>query len=241
LGHDIGVSLDAVLSKQRLGGVERRETFFDLRCHLADTSGDLFADGLSNEVALGQAGLLIVFTAAMTVVAPLFLPMTAYYLNLLMQASTYAVAVLGLDGPKTRGTDRKTYRLTNGEQFDIYPIVLRALALDPPALTHRYNNLVLLFDLTEPLRAKIRNLAHALLVAKENEMAQLFNDLFPPPHGLPISVEQLVQSCAPVVRYRQVNNFCDVALENDPQSQLKQLRELPQRWINSLRELVEVP
>jgi hypothetical protein len=40
-------------------------------------------------------GLLIVFAAAMTVVAPLLLPMTAYYLNLLMQASTYAVAVLG--------------------------------------------------------------------------------------------------------------------------------------------------
>jgi branched-chain amino acid transport system permease protein len=41
-------------------------------------------------------GLIIVFTAAMTVVGPLLLPMTAYYLNLLMQASTYAVAVLGL-------------------------------------------------------------------------------------------------------------------------------------------------
>ena len=41
-------------------------------------------------------GLLIVFIAAMTVVAPLLLPMTAYYLNLLMQASTYAVAVVGL-------------------------------------------------------------------------------------------------------------------------------------------------
>src|ERR1700759_4280206 len=41
-------------------------------------------------------GLLIVFAAAMTVVAPLLLPLTAYYLNLLIQASTYAVAVLGL-------------------------------------------------------------------------------------------------------------------------------------------------
>jgi hypothetical protein len=41
-----------------------------------------------------QHFLLIVFAAAMTVVAPLLLPMTAYYLNLLMQASTYAVAVL---------------------------------------------------------------------------------------------------------------------------------------------------
>ena len=41
-------------------------------------------------------GFLIVLIAAMTVVAPLLLPMTAYYLNLLMQTSTYAVAVVGL-------------------------------------------------------------------------------------------------------------------------------------------------
>jgi branched-chain amino acid transport system permease protein len=41
-------------------------------------------------------GFLIVVTAATTVVAPLLLPMTAYCLNLLMQVSTYAVAVLGL-------------------------------------------------------------------------------------------------------------------------------------------------
>ena len=41
-------------------------------------------------------GFLIVLIAAMTVVAPLLLPMTAYYLNLLMQAATYAVAVVGL-------------------------------------------------------------------------------------------------------------------------------------------------
>ena len=41
-------------------------------------------------------GFLIVLVAATTVVAPLLLPMTAYYLNLLMQAATYAVAVVGL-------------------------------------------------------------------------------------------------------------------------------------------------
>ena len=41
-------------------------------------------------------GFLITLIAAMTVAVPLHLPMTAYYLNLLMQASTYAVAVLGL-------------------------------------------------------------------------------------------------------------------------------------------------
>src|SRR5246127_5953072 len=41
-------------------------------------------------------GFLTVLIAAMTVVAALLLPMTAYYLNLLMQAATYAVAVVGL-------------------------------------------------------------------------------------------------------------------------------------------------
>ena len=51
----------------------------------------------ATERRTGQGrGLLIVPIAAMTVVAPLLLPLTAYYLNLLMQASTYAVAVLGL-------------------------------------------------------------------------------------------------------------------------------------------------
>jgi branched-chain amino acid transport system permease protein len=40
--------------------------------------------------------LVIVVTVAMTIIAPLLLPITAYNLNLLMQASTYAIAVLGL-------------------------------------------------------------------------------------------------------------------------------------------------
>src|SRR6202035_1214778 len=45
----------------------------------------------STKRGIVQAGGLLVLTAAMTVVAPLLLPTTAYYLNLFMQASTYAV------------------------------------------------------------------------------------------------------------------------------------------------------
>ena len=45
------------------------------------------------------------------------------------------------EGPKTRGTERKQYRLKNGYQADVYPIVLRAAAQDPPSLNHRYNQL----------------------------------------------------------------------------------------------------
>ncbi|WP_228896370.1 ATP-binding protein [Acidovorax sp. Leaf73] len=46
------------------------------------------------------------------------------------------------DGPKTRGERRKTYNLrAGGEQLDVYPLLLRAIAADPPELTIRYANL----------------------------------------------------------------------------------------------------
>lgn len=45
------------------------------------------------------------------------------------------------DGPKTRGQDRKSYLLRDGSVLDVYPLILRAVALDPPELTQRYPNL----------------------------------------------------------------------------------------------------
>jgi hypothetical protein len=45
------------------------------------------------------------------------------------------------DGPKTRGQDRKSYLLKDGAVIDVYPLVLRAIAQDPPELTQRYPNL----------------------------------------------------------------------------------------------------
>lgn len=47
-----------------------------------------------------------------------------------------------LDGPKVRGKDRKHYFLCDGSQCDVYPVVLKALALDPPRLTIGYSDLV---------------------------------------------------------------------------------------------------
>lgn len=46
------------------------------------------------------------------------------------------------EGPKTRGTDRLTYRLRAGDTGDVYTIVLRALALDPPQLRFPYSQLL---------------------------------------------------------------------------------------------------
>ncbi|WP_312303383.1 hypothetical protein [Diaphorobacter nitroreducens] len=45
------------------------------------------------------------------------------------------------DGPKTRGQDRKSYLTRDGAVTDVYPLILRAISLDPPELTQRYPNL----------------------------------------------------------------------------------------------------
>lgn len=46
-----------------------------------------------------------------------------------------------IDGPKTRGTERNAYYTVDGSVVDVYPLILRAVALDPPELTQRYANL----------------------------------------------------------------------------------------------------
>lgn len=45
------------------------------------------------------------------------------------------------EGPKTRGQDRKPHVLKDGSATDVYPLVVHAIALDPPELTQRYPNL----------------------------------------------------------------------------------------------------
>lgn len=46
-----------------------------------------------------------------------------------------------MEGPKTRGTDRNSYLTNDGAVMDVYPLIMRAVALDPPELTQRYGNL----------------------------------------------------------------------------------------------------
>jgi len=46
------------------------------------------------------------------------------------------------EGPKTRGTERRNYRLSSGDTGDVYTIVLRALSLDPPQLRFTYSQLL---------------------------------------------------------------------------------------------------
>jgi hypothetical protein len=46
------------------------------------------------------------------------------------------------DGPKTRGTERNQHALKDSTRADVYPIVLMAIAQDPPSLNFRYAGLV---------------------------------------------------------------------------------------------------
>lgn len=45
-------------------------------------------------------------------------------------------------GPRTRGTERKTYKFHDGTEGDVYRVVLRALAADPPQLSFPYQELL---------------------------------------------------------------------------------------------------
>lgn len=42
------------------------------------------------------------------------------------------------EGPKTRGTERNSHLLKTGEVCDVYPLIIRAIGLNPPELTIRY-------------------------------------------------------------------------------------------------------
>jgi hypothetical protein len=45
-------------------------------------------------------------------------------------------------GPRTRGTERKTYQFTDGTQGDVYRVVLKAFADNPPQLSFPYEELL---------------------------------------------------------------------------------------------------
>ena len=87
------------------------------------------------------------------------------------------------------------------------------------------------FDLAEPLRSRFVNYAHNLLAAKEVEIAKLLTELFPPGHGLRISIDELVRASAPVVRVRQTSNFIRNPLPSDQAELLQALRDLPGKWL----------
>jgi hypothetical protein len=92
------------------------------------------------------------------------------------------------DGPKTRGTDRKAHLLRDQSVIDVYPLVLRAIASDPPELTLRYPNLQkriqMLCAADQPSGSSVTGAcAHIASIANESENRNIIewdagNDIF---------------------------------------------------------------
>jgi len=59
-----------------------------------------------------------------------------------VQSTNYgSVVELMKEGPKTRGSDRNVYLTKFGWDGDVYRLLTKALSVDPPKLTFRYNSL----------------------------------------------------------------------------------------------------
>jgi hypothetical protein len=89
------------------------------------------------------------------------------------------------------------------------------------------------------LRRFFARFAHRLLAEKEAAITELFNDLLTPGFIAGVNNRDLVQASAPVVRVRQIANWCNNQPHKDQQEELSQLRELPRLWLTALHKLVE--
>ena len=94
-------------------------------CLNACYEGDVRTTNTDDSLVLGAAGHFTEKVCARTV----------------MSTDYSSVVEKMKEGPKTRGTERNKHTLNDGAQADVYPIVLKAIAQDPPSLNFRYANL----------------------------------------------------------------------------------------------------
>jgi hypothetical protein len=97
---------------------------------------------------------------------------------------------------------------------------------------------VVIYDVGQPLRWTMSNLAHALLAARTKRFQALFTELIGVPydHGLPIDVQDLTLVSKPVVAVQQLANWIHREPRPTPDEELAELRsEVPRRWLSELR------
>ena len=101
---------------------------------------------------------------------------------------------------------------------------------------------VIIFDVGQPLRISLSNLANVLLNRRVKRIQALFDDLLGPPvdHGLVVNSVELTRRSRPVLSLQQLANW--IARESRPtaEEELSELRsELPKRWLVELRAAIE--
>jgi hypothetical protein len=94
-------------------------------------------------------------------------------------------------------------------------------------------------NLGPELRRSFAHLGHRLLVDKEAEISAMLDELIAPNSVAGLSNATLVRASVPVTKYRQVSNWVSDQPNPDRPRELEQLRELPPKWIASLRALIE--
>ena len=82
-------------------------------------------------------------------------------------------------GPKTRGRDRKSYTVKGtSEVVDVYPLILRAIAYDPPTLTMRSNDITsriqqLCASESPGTSSILPSCSHIVQIANESQSSQV--------------------------------------------------------------------
>jgi hypothetical protein len=97
---------------------------------------------------------------------------------------------------------------------------------------------LLIYDLDQPLRKTMSNLAHALLNARRQWIEALFLELIGLlyDHGLPVDVQDLTRVSKPVVAVQQLANWIHREARPTAEEELVELRsEVPRRWLAELR------
>jgi len=95
----------------------------------------LFSPQLMQSICLNLCLLLDIDNVAMPEKMDRSMLLKAYKMTSLNLLSYREVARKLRSGPNTRGQKRKSYMINNGEQVDIYELLLKAIAVDPPRVS----------------------------------------------------------------------------------------------------------
>jgi hypothetical protein len=98
---------------------------------------------------------------------------------------------------------------------------------------------LILFDIGEPLRAAMSNLAHVLSGVRRQRITDLFVSLLgtSADHGLPVSIEILVWRSKPMIAAQQLTNWIDAEVPTQEEKLARS--EVPQRWLQGLRRIAQ--
>ena len=100
---------------------------------------------------------------------------------------------------------------------------------------------VIIFDLGQPLRKSLSNLANVLLNRRMQRVQALFDDLLGPPvdHGLMVNSVELTRRSRPVISLQQLCNRIHRESRPNVDEELAELRsEVPKRWLAELKAIV---